>query len=468
MAIKQTPNSQWGWVTSAEKSSFRAFVEFVGAVESSEAELQFSDIQVTLAGHIDAVQLQGPYAQIVDEYEQLGSKEFTSLTLVGSLASNPNIKLSLSMGVPQRTVTATLQHGSAELAARYQEIFRGIFPKTQGLTAAEIESDSRRIEKLLGDLETIRAQRDRVAELVSEIETQREKTSELSAQIEAFNSTSQSSATELAETKAKDAQLSEEIAALHAEAKTLRDDVKAFRDSTQESQANASALEADIKKFHADIETYKHAMNEFQARAGARVKQYEDRAEEVVSEHERLEEQIREQLLRAVGGRLFGAFEERKGAILVSKWVWAIASAVSMLIQGGAVVWLANEAGKIAADSGAFYTQPMFILKATVTLPIFALIVFCIRQYAREREFEELYAFKSAVSFSLAPYMELVEGISDRENSEQYSSFVIESIGKIFERPAGNVHSGAPKGFKAKDIQQLIASLNELLKTARP
>ena len=57
--------------------------------------------------------------------------------------------------------------------------------------------------------------------------------------------------------------------------------------------------------------------------------------------------------------------------------------------------------------------------------------------YARERDYEELYVFKSSLSFSLSPYLDLVKKLNEESETTngEHRKFVIVTIKQIFENP---------------------------------
>jgi len=61
--------------------------------------------------------------------------------------------------------------------------------------------------------------------------------------------------------------------------------------------------------------------------------------------------------------------------------------------------------------------------------------VFCLSQYGRERRAEEEYAFKSALSLSLVPYKDLIEGLQTENADPEYAKFLTTTISQIYTPP---------------------------------
>ena len=104
-------------------------------------------------------------------------------------------------------------------------------------------------------------------------------------------------------------------------------------------------------------------------------------------------------------------------------------------------------------------------LKLSISIPLIYAIAFCNLQYARERKLEEEYAFKSSVSISLQPYRDLVHDLVDKGNPAElskYTTFVIESVNRVFTSPTGPIFEGGRNG--ADYPEKTIKALADLLK----
>jgi hypothetical protein len=149
------------------------------------------------------------------------------------------------------------------------------------------------------------------------------------------------------------------------------------------------------------------------------------------------ENQIKVQIERAIGVSLFGAFQKRQDAILLSKRFWQNAlfgSVVAGILLGG---YFAYEIGRVQKFDYAF------LVKLTLSLPVIYAISFCSIQYGKERRLEEEYAFKASISVSLTPYQELVGKLVDLKVPDErakYTEFIIGSITSIFASPTDKVY----------------------------
>lgn len=224
-------------------------------------------------------------------------------------------------------------------------------------------------------------------------------------------------------------QNSTDIKTLHTQSKSANETVEKLKNDT-------GAIEAQIREFFNEVEETKQAITQVKNLSNEIVTSNSTKTEEIVERNKELQSEVKEHLLKAVGASLFSAFEKRKKRIERSKWIWAGFTIIAIIAQICVIRWIAEHAGTLPANT-SFYQTPSFLLRVSVSIPILFFIGYSIQQYAKEREYEELYGFKSSLSFSLSPYLDLVKELNtdpDQVNDE-YRQFVIETIKQIFENP---------------------------------
>lgn len=167
-------------------------------------------------------------------------------------------------------------------------------------------------------------------------------------------------------------------------------------------------------------------MEELHTKTDERIANLEKRSSAVVARHEELQASVEEQLQKATGASLFLAFQTRCKQITTAKWIWAAISVGSLIGTVFWSIWLAESAASL---------DTVFFVRLAGTIPVLALVVFCLSQYGRERRGEEDYAFKSALSLSLVPYRELVENVGAAGADAEHAKFLVKTIGQIYEAP---------------------------------
>ena len=94
----------------------------------------------------------------------------------------------------------------------------------------------------------------------------------------------------------------------------------------------------------------------------------------------------------------------------------------------------------------------VFLVNTFKALPAVGLLVFTISQYAKERNFQEEYAFKSAVALTINSY---AEQLSDKASKDQ---LILDSVGKIYQSPMDQKKSTREKdqGIQIDDVSKLF------------
>ncbi|HEY2383621.1 MAG TPA: hypothetical protein VGK48_20795 [Terriglobia bacterium] len=201
------------------------------------------------------------------------------------------------------------------------------------------------------------------------------------------------------------------------------------------------------------------------ARSAETIEANQQRTANLLSELEKLKDQVREQIQQATGFTLFGAFQARQNEVVKSKKWWAIAIFALVFVSAGVTFWIAHEAQSYSATNLAFW------VKLSLTIPLAFAITFCTVQYGRERRLEEEYAFKASISVSLNPYRELIRSILEKDGTvdlAKYTEFVIDSVKNVFTPPTDKVFEGEKKpSFTAKTFEQTAKIIGAAVKAAK-
>lgn len=175
-----------------------------------------------------------------------------------------------------------------------------------------------------------------------------------------------------------------------------------------------------------------------------------------------LELQIKDQIEKAVGFSLFGAFQRRQDSIVASKkfWQWSLFACV--LSGVGLGIYF------IIALSHMTPLEPSYkyFAKLALSLPVIYAISFCSIQYGKERRLEEEYAFKASISVSLNPYQELVGKLVDHADAAErakYTDFIINSINSVFDSPTDKVYETEVKSSDSTSLEKLAKQLGSVL-----
>ncbi len=474
------------WLVSESKMTPEHLVSFIEQLDNIEVFAGPTDVTIEFEGSILGQNLTGNIAQVIEDFNGLSDKTFATGVFRANYPQHNACTIVLNLNFAQRLLNVTLKNAAHTHAEQVVEALRQIFPQETGFTHQELEDKAARLAGLAKQLEDLRLDAANVKQTKTEAENNLN-------EIQANKEAADASFVELNKRKTDIEQLVTEVTQLHKQSKqtsahldNIKTKIEADRNSVQQSRDDVATKQGGVTEFFKEIETHRQNLKDHENnvtaikdRTSSIVDEMNTRTTNIVTENEELQKEIKEHLLKAVGASLFGAFQKRKTNIVISKWIWAGATGAAFILQAIAVVWLAKEAGAIseaatqvageAASLKPFYAQPMFILKSTVTLPILALIIFCAKQYTRERDYEELYAFKSALSFSLAPYLDLVRNVSVEEHSTEYSQFIVHTISQVFDDPLAKLKTDKKHSKKDfKSLQGIIDSLKDFAKTCRP
>jgi len=182
--------------------------------------------------------------------------------------------------------------------------------------------------------------------------------------------------------------------------------------------------------------------------------------EELVNTNREIVTQAKDELAYIAGASLSNTFEKRRDILNTSarRWLYWLLGNIICLVCVAFIVFLELK-GTQTLTTG-------FFIKLSLSFPFIYAAIFFHSQYNHERNLEEEYAFKSAVSFSLDSYRKVInEEIDDTIPAERMRlvEFVIDTIKGVYTSPVKQ--SGTDKTNsqgtleKIKDIVESIANL---------
>lgn len=148
---------------------------------------------------------------------------------------------------------------------------------------------------------------------------------------------------------------------------------------------------------------------------------------------------------REVGASLFETFKQRKNELAPSVNFWKYAVP---FLAVSTVLWIFF---LFHLSEGQTMDYKLIIINSIKALPAIGLLLFGIAQYSKERNFQEEYAFKSAVALTLKAY---AEQLISEENKD---ALILSSVSSIYKSPI--YHSK----LKVEDGKSAIDSVSDLL-----
>lgn len=199
---------------------------------------------------------------------------------------------------------------------------------------------------------------------------------------------------------------------------------------------NIKQKEGHIHAFHQAIEDHKQELQDLKAKADADYEVAREQfqatldackaeTEEIIQTNKASQEEIRELLNTSAGIGLFGVFKQRQEFLARARNFWrlaAIGSALVFAISLFLLLWNLST-----------QTEAVYYVRLAIIIPLAFLMFFTASQYRKERQAEEEYAFKSAISFSLEPYRDLLERM--QAGGELETEFVKKLMEDVFDNP---------------------------------
>lgn len=425
------------WVIADECAAVENVFQLADQLSDYSPPLE--NLTVTLNNSPSGIQINGPVAQVRSEYESAGNPSFNNAQIVGSADGG---KVSISIVLGHRHLTLNLQPAAAAHADAIAELVEPLFPRAEGPNLSRLENRRQRLEELLTQATEAAAAAERVGTAATESEEDSAK-ARRSAK-EAFDAAV--SGKEAADQAAK---RDTEVSNLVAKIQQHLAEAQASRDSAKEASDEAGPPLEKVRAFAEEVDQERAKLTELFTTSTESLKDAEKRSAEILKTHTELQKEIAAHLQKAVGAGLFGAFNQRKSQLVRSKWIWAAAASAFGLVQVGVIWWVANYLKNTPPEQ---FTFEAFGLRIAASLPVLGLLLWCVRQYGHERHFEEVYAFKAALSFSLKPYLDLVQSLPGVDDSK-HQEFITNSIRQVFEYPAermGEEEAARPRGRRGR------------------
>ncbi|MFT5397066.1 MAG: hypothetical protein ACI85N_002283, partial [Gammaproteobacteria bacterium] len=146
-------------------------------------------------------------------------------------------------------------------------------------------------------------------------------------------------------------------------------------------------------------------------------------------------------------------FKQRKGELStsISFWKWSVP-----ITAIATIAWIFFLFGN--GDLANLEWQVIFVnsLKA---LPAIGLLLFSISQYTKERNFQEEYAFKSAVALTVNAY---ADQLIVEENKDK---LIMDSVNEIYKSPLSSKHKDAENKSLTGTAKELTEVAKSLLKS---
>jgi hypothetical protein len=158
--------------------------------------------------------------------------------------------------------------------------------------------------------------------------------------------------------------------------------------------------------------------------------------------------------------KLFSTFKDRKEDLKKPVRNWAIAVvSVGILALGMTISIFTNFFGQMGGYPTSIDWQ-FLVINSLKSTPIIIVLYFTIRQYVRERTFQEEYAFRSAIALTVQAYSEIA--------GSRKEELIFNAVTSIYNTPSVMKEKSMTLfGSKSKLIADSLKEINEALKTIK-
>lgn len=236
------------------------------------------------------------------------------------------------------------------------------------------------------------------------------------SEIESLLGASRNHNSEITELHSTATSLSERIQSLLDGSETRKEEIEEIhKEAKDELKKIAMTLEEQVKTLEKQNTSFESLESSFDEKL--------DFVNSKTSHFEERNKYLDDLIGREVGASLFETFKQRKGELSSSISFWTKAVPVTAFAT---IAWIFFLFGN--GDLNALGWQVVFVnsLKA---LPAIGLLLFAISQYTKERNFQEEYAFKSAVALTVNSY---ADQLQKDENKDQ---LIMDSVNAIYKTP---------------------------------
>ncbi len=337
----------------------------------------------------------------------------------------------------------------------YYQIFHGFWDrssvKQHRLDGLKIKHAEERIELVSKDL----------AERLEQFKSLKEEFEKSQLSIDDANLKYEQKLLEIEQAEKGIGEKADEIESLLSKSKDSEEQISNIQDTYKDQLASIK----ENKRAYED--DYKLKLEQFEIineRIGKLEKDNQRLNEQLIEEYEFIkskEDEINKLVGLAADGSLGYKFNERKKNLERYALIWAISTAVASVAS---IIWIYLVFTDFSSDLGVPWVN--LVVNAIKTSPAWLLVGFCIAQYKKERDYQEQYAFKSAVAMTITSYSDMLSN-NKQEDISIKESLLLQAVNNIYDKPTIVQEKNNVTEKSLEQAKGLIASAVDLLKNSK-
>jgi hypothetical protein len=182
-----------------------------------------------------------------------------------------------------------------------------------------------------------------------------------------------------------------------------------------------------------------------------KVNESEGSVTKLVESAELIKDRLQQLIDPAVASELLSTFERRKKWLFISTILWFVFALISAVSLGWQTSVLLTSPGDLSLERTLSISLRI--------LPFIVLLFFCLRQFTKNRNLEEEYAFRESIATSMMSYVDKIEG--DKKLKEE---LIRDTVMKLYTSPLAKLAEVSKGSSESKQSETLIQSIADLLK----
>lgn len=188
-----------------------------------------------------------------------------------------------------------------------------------------------------------------------------------------------------------------------------------------------------------------------------------DEAEQRLSHMQEKEAWVNELAGTAAAGALGHKFESRRSQLGAASGWWLFGTVLSVILAG---VWLGLSHKHFVIDKGDVWQT--LALNFGLLLPAVFIVGFFAKQFSKIRQFEEEYAFRSAVAMTLGAFADRLKADEQSTSNEEYNKLILETVEKLYKLPVLLMEKKSSAGFLNRTSPiETVKAVTDLVKEVK-
>lgn len=236
--------------------------------------------------------------------------------------------------------------------------------------------------------------------------------------------------------------------------KQLNNSIDLANNSFEQERARFNLLGSQINGMQQEFQTNSQLLEQTKTEFESTLNSAKDQEKHILDQRDAIAE------LRgfAADGALGAVFDRRRKQIGLTVVLWAIASVIVAFAAGNWIIQVVHDFP--ITDSASGINWGGVLTNTLRSFPALVLVYFCLAQYTKERNVQEEYAFKAAVSMTITAYAAMI-GLD-----EERTKMLMATVQGVYTPPTLGKPL-KPFSFRSKDMAELSKNLVEMTKNVQ-